>query len=165
MLSGSLVFACPWQRGGRTPRPRGGFEGCLLLRKGVAVSRRESGHGAGRNHRVAPAGMKRDGELLLPAPPCLRNSLAARVTSPGSRHCLLGNGVPRHQCRAESAPAAMAPLAQLCPLAPFWAGGWMWCFHGNHPASVETTQLPSPSHFWGLKQGSLGCCGNHAGHK
>ena len=56
-------------------------------------------------------------------------------------------------------------VAQLGPWAPFWAGEWMRCFHGNYPAPVETTQLPSPSHFWRLKQGSLGCCGNHAGYK
>lgn len=56
-LSGSLGL-CPWQQGGRASQPHGGIEGCLLLSKGTAVSRRESSCGAGRNHREVAAGMK-----------------------------------------------------------------------------------------------------------
>lgn len=60
--------------------------------------------------------------LCLPAPPCLRSSLVARVTSLGSQHSL-GIGIPRHQLLAEPAPAAVVPVAQLWPSATFWAGG------------------------------------------
>lgn len=106
-----------------------------------------------QNPQSGPCRGEVNGELLLPCsslsqeqPSCQGNFPQAPDTA---SRALGSQGI---NARAGSGPCTVA-LFQLCPLHCILGRRMNVVFHaGNHPASVETTQLPSPSHFWGLKQ-------------
>lgn len=89
--------------------------------------------------------------LYLPAPPCLRSSLVARLTSLGSQHSL-------------NRPLEPWSLGVSCGLQPHSGleDGMVFPWEppsvsGKHAVSITFSFREGP------KQGSPGCCGNHTG--
>lgn len=162
-------FTCPCQQGDKASQQRGGRKGQLTLRRGTAVPSGENECKADRNHRGGPLvnifslfppcsfhgilrvaqdtlsgnpSWKHLSERLLTLPPC--SFLSQEL--PGCQ----GNlpGLPTQPCGPWDSKASGSKLSQPVQPGPYGLAGsvshilgWrmMWCSHGNHPDSVETT--------------------------